>query len=127
MSTSHTSRAYISNEEWLNKYHWDAGAEIEIVAAGAAGERLVGAPVAAGKTRRIREATATHEGSANTVIRILDRSGGNIIVRFDVPAQSTRTWSSQDGRKVPGGLQPVIQTSSVTGGHTIVSVAGVEY
>jgi len=48
------------------------------------------------------------------------------LLSIDVSAQSTRVWSSQDGREVAAGLQPVVQTSDVTGGSTYVSAAGVE-
>jgi len=113
-------------EQWLQDHHWNPPAQVTITAAGAAGEQALGAAVATGLTRRIREVTARHAGTNNTVVSVLDASGGNIIVSFDVPAQSTRTWSSQDGRAVTAGLTPVVQSSDVTGGNTIVSVAGVE-
>ncbi len=113
-------------EKWLHDNHWNPAAEIPIVAAGAAGEQALGAAVGAGVVRRIREVTARHTGTANTVISILDASGGNVILSFDVPAQSTVTWSSQDGRAVAATLQPVVQTSDITGGGAIVSASGVE-
>ena len=113
-------------ERWLHIHHWNPEAQVTITAAGVAGEQELGDAVATSLTRRIREVTARHAGTNNTVVSILDESGGNIIVSFDVPAQSTRTWSSQDGRAVTAGLTPVVQSSDVTGGNTIVSVAGVE-
>lgn len=113
-------------ERWLHDNHWEPAAEIPIVLAGAPGELAVGGAVPAGQTRRIREITIRHEGTANTVVTLLDETGGNIKLSIDVPAQSTRTWSSQDGREIAATLQPVIQTSDVTGGSTYVSVAGVE-
>jgi hypothetical protein len=115
-----------NSEQWMHDNHWEPDAQVTITVAGAAGEQEVGDAVATGKTRRIREVTARHAGTANTVVSILDESGGNIKVSFDVPAQSTRTWSSQDGREIGAGKQPVVQSSDVTGGNTMVSIVGVE-
>jgi len=111
-------------EQWLQDNHWEPDAEITIAAAGAGGEQEAGDAVATGTVRRIREITIRHEGSDNTVVTLLDASGGNIKVSIDVPAQTTRVWSSQDGRSIAAGLTPVIQTSDITGGSTYVS--GVE-
>jgi hypothetical protein len=116
----------MTDERYLHTYHWNTAAEIPIVAAGAPGQLNFGAAVAAGMRRRIREVTVRHAGSANTVVTIYDAAGGNIILTIDVPAQTTRTWSSQDGRAVAATLQPVIRTSDITGGSTFVSAAGVE-
>jgi len=113
-------------EKWLQDNHWEPDAEITIAVAGAGGEQDVGAAVAAGATRRIREITLRHEGTNNTVVTLLDETGGNIKVSIDVPPQTNRTWSSQDGREIATGLQPVIQTSDITGGSTYVSLSGVE-
>ena len=113
-------------EQWLHDNHWSTAAEVPLVLAGAPGELDLGAAVGAGVVRRIREVTVRHQGTANTVISILDQTGGNIILSIDVPAQSTRTWSSQDGRLVAAGLQPVVQTSDVTTAGANVSAAGVE-
>ena len=113
-------------ERWLQDNHWEPVAEITIAVAGAPGEQAVGGAVPAGETRRIREITIRHAGSNNTVVSLLDETGGNIKVSIDVPAQTTRTWSSQDGRAIAATLQPVIQTSDVTGGSSFVSLAGVE-
>lgn len=113
-------------ERYLQIWHWNTAAEIPIVAAGAGGQLNFGVAVAAGRTRRIREVTVRHTGSANTVVTIYDANGGNIILTIDCPTQSERTWSSQDGRAVAATLQPVIRTSDVTGGSTFVSAAGVE-
>ena len=113
-------------ERWLHDNHWEPDAEITIVVALAAGEQVVGGAVPAGETRRIREITIRHAGTNNTVVSLLDASGGNIKASIDVPAQSTVTWSSQDGREIAATLQPVIQTSDITGGSTYVSLAGVE-
>ena len=113
-------------EQWLQDNHWSTAAEVPLVLAGAPGELALGAAVGAGVVRRIREVTVRHAGTNNTVVSILDATGANVIISFDVPAQSTRTWSSQDGRAVAATLQPVVQSSDVTGGNTIVSAAGVE-
>jgi len=113
-------------EKWLHDNHWEPDAEIPIVAAGVPGELPVGEPVAAGATRRIREMSIRHAGTNNTVVTLLDETGGNIKVSIDVPAQSTVEWSSQDGREIAAELQPVIQTSDITGGSTFVSLSGVE-
>jgi len=127
--TSHTSRAPVAgdiDESYLHKNHWDSGWDIIITAPGAAGEKPLGAPVQTGMARRIREVTVRHAGTNNTVVTIWNSPGGMMIISLDVPAQTTRTWSSQDGRSVPSGWQPVIQSSDVTGGNTIVSAAGLE-
>lgn len=113
-------------ERWLHDNHWEPDAEITIAVAGAGGEQDVGGAVPAGETRRIREISIRHAGTNNTVVTLLDETGGNIKVSIDIPAQTTRTWSSQDGRAVAATLQPVVQSSDVTGGNTFVSVAGVE-
>ncbi len=113
-------------ERWLQDNHWEPDAEITIAAIGAGGEEPVGGAVPAGETRRIREITIRHEGTNNTVVTLLDASGGNIKLSIGIPAQTRRTWSSQDGREIAAGLQPVVQTSDVTGGSTFVSLAGVE-
>ena len=113
-------------ERWLQDNHWEPDAEIPIILAGAPGELAVGGAVPAGETRRIRELTIRNAGTNNTVVSLLDESGGNIKVSIDVPAQTTRVWSSQDGRAIAATLQPVIQTSDITGGSTFVSISGVE-
>jgi len=112
-------------ERWLQDNHWEPNAEITIAAAGAPGEQAVGGVVPVGETRRIRELTIRHAGSANTVVTLLI-SGGATKLTIDVPVQTTRVWSSQDGRSFAAGEQPVVQTSDVTGGSTYVSASGVE-
>jgi len=111
-------------EKWLHENHWEAE-EVEISSAGAGGQQNLGSPPSAGKTLRIREITIRHAGTNNTVVTLLV-SGGATKLSIDVPAESTITWSSQDGREFAAGEQPVVQTSDVTGGHTFVSAAGVE-
>ncbi|MBA7707537.1 hypothetical protein ES703_116411 [subsurface metagenome] len=113
-------------EKYLHDNHWNTPAEIPIILAGAPGELALGAAVAAGKVRRIKEVTVRHTGTANTVVTILDENGGNILVSIDVPAQTNRVWSSQDGRAVAATLQPVVQSSNIDGGDTFVSAGGIE-
>lgn len=113
-------------ERWLQDNHWSMAAEVTIAVAGAPGEQPLGAAVGAGVVRRVREVTIRHAGTNNTVVSILDVTAGNILVTIDVPAQSTRVWNSQDGRDIAATLQPVVQTSDVTGGSTFVTASGVE-
>ena len=112
-------------ERWLHDNNWEID-EVTIAAAGVGGEQNVGGAVPADETRRIREVSVRHAGTNNTVVTILDETGGNIKWSFDVPAQTTRVMSSQDGRAIEELLQPVAQSSDVTGGNTFVSLAGVE-
>jgi hypothetical protein len=77
--------------------------------------------------RRIREITIRHTGTNNTVVTLkVAGVGGAVKLTIDVPAQTTRVWSSQDGRKFVAGEQPAVQSSDVTGGNTYISAAGVE-
>jgi len=111
-------------EQWLQDNHWDCD-EVEVAAAGVGGEENLGAVVGAGLVRRIREITIRHAGTNNTVVTILV-SGGTTKLTIDVPAQTTRVWSSEDGRTFIAAQQPAVQTSDVTGGSTFVSASGVE-
>lgn len=111
-------------ERWLHDNHWEAP-EVTIAVAGVGGQQNLGAVVGVGVARRIREITVRHAGSNNTVVTILI-AGGATKLTFDVPAQTTRVWSSEDGREFIAGEQPAARTSDVTGGSTYVSVAGVE-
>jgi hypothetical protein len=111
-------------EKYLHDNHWEAE-EVTISAAGAGGQQNLGSAVGTGKTRRIREITIRHAGTSNTVVTLLI-SGGATKVTIDVPAQSTRVWSSEDGRSFAAGEQSAVQSSDVTGGNTFVSAAGVE-
>ena len=110
-------------ERWLHDHHWEAE-QVTIAVAGALGEQNLGTAVATG-TRRIREITIRHAGTNNTVVTLLI-AGGAIKLTIDVPAQTTRVWSSEDGKVFTSGQQPAVQTSDVTGGSTYVSAAGVE-
>ena len=109
-------------EAWLNNHHWDSGAELVLNAAAAVN---LGAAVAAGVVRRIREITVRNTAQANTVITL--SVGGVNRVSFDVPAQATRTWSSQDGRLFVAAAQPQIASSAAAAGQeTFITAAGVE-
>jgi len=109
-------------ERWLHDYHWNCD-EVELDAAATA--EALGVVVATGKKRRIREITIRHTGSNDTVVTITD--GTNNILSIDVSAESTRLWSSQDGRELVAGEIPYAQTSDITGGSTYISASGVEY
>lgn len=109
---------------WLHQYHWESG-EVTIAAAGAGGQQNLGAVVATGATRRIREITIRHAGTNNTVVTLLIAAGATRLT-IDVPAQTTRVWSSEDGRVFLATVQSAVQTSDVTGGSTFVSASGVE-
>jgi hypothetical protein len=111
-------------EKYLHDNHWEAE-EVTISAAGAGGQQNLGAVVGTGLTRRIRELTIRHAGTNNTVVTLLI-AGGATKVTIDVPAQSTRVWSSQDGREFAAGEQSACQSSDVTGGNTFISASGVE-
>jgi len=111
-------------ERWLHDNHWECS-EVTISAAGAGGQQNLGAVVGAGVTRRVREITIRHAGTNNTVVTLLI-AGGDTKVTIDVPAQTTRVWSSQDGREFAAGEQPAVQSSDVTGGNTYISASGVE-
>lgn len=113
-----------NSEKWLHQWHWNS-AEVTIAAIGVGGQQNLGAAVAAGRTRRIREITIRHAGTNNTVVTLLI-SGGAIQLTIDVPAQTTRVWSSPDGRVFTAAQQPAVQTSDTTGGSTYVSASGVE-
>lgn len=111
-------------ERWLHDNHWEQR-EVTIAAAGAPGEQNLGVVVPAGVTRRIRTLNIRHAGTNPTVVTLLV-SGGAIADSIDIPAQSTRVWSIQDGAEFQPGEQPAVQTSDVTGGNTYVSAKGVQ-
>ena len=108
--------------KWLQDHHWDCN-EVTIAVNGLPGQQALG--VAALGTRRIREITIRHAGTNNTVVTLLI-AGGAARLTVDVPAQSTRVWSSEDGRVFAVGEVSAVQTSDVTGGSTFVSASGVE-
>jgi len=122
---AHTSRTVaLHDEQWLQTYHWNTD-EVTISANGAAGQRNLGIPVGAGLKRRIREITIRHAGTNNTVVTLLV-AGGATKLTIDIPAQTTRVWSSQDGREFAAGQQPACQSSDITGGNTFITASGVE-
>ena len=108
-----------NSERWLHEHQWQSE-EVPCVAAATPVD--LGAPPT--HTLRIREITIRHAGTNNTIVTLI--VGGVTLLSIDVPAQSTVTWSSQDGRKVAAGGQPTVQTSDVTGGSTFVSAVGTE-
>jgi len=112
------------SERWLHENHWEAN-EVTIAVAGAPGQQNLGAVVGAGLTRRIRVLFIRHAGTNNTVVTVLV-AGGATKVSIDVPAQTTRVWSSQDGIEFTAGQQPAVQSSDITGGNTYISPEGVE-
>jgi len=111
-------------ERYRQDNHWEAE-EVEVAAVGVGGQQNLGAAVSADKTLRIREITIRHAGTNNTVVTLLI-TGGATKVTIDVPATTTRVWSSQDGREFTATQQPAVQTTDITGGSTFVSAAGIE-
>jgi hypothetical protein len=111
-------------EQWLQDYHWDCN-EVTIVAAGVGGQQNLGVAVGVGVSRRIREITIRHAGTNNTVVTLLIAAGATRLT-IDVPAQTTRVWSSEDGRVFTTGQISAVQTSDVVGGSTFISASGVE-
>lgn len=116
------SGVHTNPAKWLHDNHWDSR-EIDIAAAGA--DQSLGAVVAALKTRRIRELTIRHAGTNDTIVS-LRVAGGAAVMSIKVSAGQSALWSSEDGRVFAAGVQPAVQSSDVTGGHTFVSAAGVE-
>ena len=113
-------------ERWLHCNHWEpAGGEVVLTASGAAGATVVDGPIVAG-TRRVREVTTRNAGSRNTVITVYVPTGRTVL-SYDVPAQTTRTWSSQDGRAFTATESVSVMSSDVFGGFTYISLAGVSY
>ena len=115
---------YENSEQWLHENHWDCN-EVTVTPAGAPGQQNLGAAVPAGQTRRIRELHVRHAGTNNTVVTLLI-AGGAVRRSWDIPAQTTRTISSEDGWEFTAAQQPAVQTSDVTGGSTYVGAEGVE-
>jgi len=112
-------------ERWLHENHWDNDAEVQIVAAGIAGAQNLGVPVAAGEQRRIRELTIRNTCPVDVVVYLRAQITGNIKLSLDVPTQTTRVWSSQDGREFGAAEQPQVY-ANVTGGTIYASASGVE-
>ena len=126
MPTGTPSNEGISNltnpEKYRQDHHWEAN-EVEGVLAATSYD--LGVAVAAGKTRRIREITIRHAGSDNTIVTLLINAGATKVT-IDVPANTTRVWSSQDGIEFTAAQLSAFQTSDVTGGSTFVSATGLE-
>jgi len=109
-------------ERWLNDHHWDSGAEVVLNAVAAVD---LGVAVATGVVRRVREITVRNTSQANTVITL--SAGGVNRLSFDVPANTTRTWSSQDGRLFVAASQTQIASSAAAvGQETYINASGVE-
>ena len=109
-------------EQWLHNFHWDSGVETVLNAAAAVN---FGAVVAAGLARRVREITVRNLSQAATVITL--SVGGVNRLSFDVPGNTTRTWSSEDGRAFTAGQQVQIASSAAgVGSETFVTASGVE-
>ena len=108
-------------ERYRQDNHWEAE---EVTCLLAATDYNLGAAVSVGETLRIREITVRHVGTNNTVVTLL--VGTTTKVTIDMSPQSTRVWSSQDGREFAAGEQSLIQTSDITGGSTFVSAVGIE-
>ena len=113
-----------TDDAYLGENHWECN-EVTIAAAGVGGQQNLGGAVPPLMTRRIREITIRHAGTNNTVVTLLI-AGGATKVTIDVPAQTTRVWSSQDGKEFAAAEQPAVQSSDVTNGNTYVSASGVE-
>lgn len=111
-------------ERWLHDNHWEAD-QVAIAAAGVGGEQNLGGVVGAGVTRRIRSLNVRHAGTEMTVVTLLI-SGGATKESWDVPPQSTRKISDQDGWEFDPTEQPAVQSSDVTAGNTFVAARGVE-
>ncbi len=113
-------------EQWLQDNHWQTPAEVVVAAAGAPGEQNLDVVVPAGQTRRIRELTIRHAGTNNTVVTLKISGAGATVLTLDVPAQTTRIWSSEDGRSFAAGTIASVQTSNITGGSTYITASGVQ-
>lgn len=112
-------------EMWLHDHHWDPLGEVSVAAPGQAGQQALGAAVATGKTRRIREVTVTNTAGAITLIELY--VGNTCILSFYTGATDSVTWHSEDGREVAAGQIVHVRSSAAAAGTpTHVSVAGVE-
>jgi hypothetical protein len=111
-------------EKWLQEHHWDSGAELVLNSSAAVN---LGAVVATGATRRIRSITVRNTATANTVITLSQAAPAQNRVSFDVPAQTTRTWSEEDGVQFLAGVQVQISSSAATvDSGTYIHASGVE-
>jgi len=117
------------SERYKHKYHWETPEEVQIIAAGQAGEQNLGSPPSyADRYVRIKEITIRNSCTSDTVIQLLARYNGNYVIKLsiDVPANTTRMWESEQGRKFTHGQQPVVRATTVSGGTIYVSASGIE-
>ncbi|GAH12697.1 unnamed protein product [marine sediment metagenome] len=113
-----------SGESWLQDNQWDNGAELVLTSEVAVN---LGAVVAAGKKRRIRIITVRNTSTSNTVITLSQVDPAENRKSFDVPAQTTRIWSEQDGVAFLAGVQVQISSSAAAvGAETYITATGVE-
>ena len=110
-------------ERWLHIYHWEQR-EVTLTDTGAPGAQNLGGAVGGGLKRRIRSLKIRHAGTSNTVVTLF--ADAIVVDSWDIPAQTTRVVSDEDGWAFAAAEQPSIQTSDVTGGSTYVSARGVE-
>lgn len=109
-------------QQWLHNWHWDSGAELVLVNAVAAN---LGAVVAAGRVRRIKEITVRNMAQSDTIVTI--SVGGVNRLSIEVPLQTTRVWSSEDGRAFTAGQQVQAASSAAGAGtQTFITASGVE-
>ena len=113
-----------SSERWRHEEHWQTPHQIEIINSGSGGRTVIGGAVPEHMSRRVREVTVRHSGTNNTVVTM--RYNVTVKLSFDVSAQTTRVWNSQDGRKVPVGTSLSFESSDVTGGTTFITAGGLE-
>lgn len=114
-------------EKYRGKHHWDFPCQVSACASGVGGQQNLTPPVSAGYQRRIRELTIRNAMPNDTVVSLVV-SGGCTRLSLDVPTQTTRQWSSQDGRLFNAGEVPGLQTS-VSGSHpncVFITGAGLE-
>jgi len=115
-------------ERYKHVYHWETPEEVQIITAGKTGEQNFGTPPSqVDRYVRIKEITIRNAGSVDTVIQLLAKYNGNYTVKLsiDVPANTTRMWESEQGRKFTYGQQPIVRASPV-GGTIYLSGSGIE-
>jgi len=119
----------VSNpENYKHRFHWEAE-EVQIIAAGQAGEQNLGSgSLTLDKTVRINELTLRNSGTADTVISLLVLSDAVYRVKVSIicTADSSVEWESDQGRKYIFGEQPIVRASVVTGGTIYISGSGIE-
>lgn len=115
-------RASPNEEKWRHKKHWDSGEELVIVVP--ATSYNLGPVVPADLMRRLREITVRTTTTQNIIVRVLVNTTCRL--SFDVTAQSTRIWSSQDGREFQAGDQLAIRVPVITGGTVYLTAGGLD-